>query len=89
AAGMYGHPAMFNPAAYPYMLPMMNSAPHTPVSNAMSNNYLQQQQQLVQQQGSQQDQQQSTDNDAQAHASPRVTISEAHSPSSIGQVEVQ
>ncbi|CAG8593639.1 12323_t:CDS:2 [Acaulospora morrowiae] len=88
AAGMYGHPAMFNPAAYPYMLPMISSAPPTPVGNTMSTNYLQQQQ-LVQQQSSQDQQSQSAGSDAQAHTSPRVTISEANSPSSIGQVEVQ
>ncbi|CAG8676189.1 7752_t:CDS:2 [Dentiscutata erythropus] len=37
AAGMYGHPAMFNPAAYPYMLaasgaippPIVGTTPHT------------------------------------------------------------
>ncbi|KAF0366917.1 pumilio domain protein C56F2 [Gigaspora margarita] len=62
AAGMYGHPAMFNPAAYPYMLaasgaippPIVGTTPHTQVSSSMPNNqmlaFLQQQQQLLQQQ---------------------------------------
>ncbi|CAG8710757.1 3709_t:CDS:2 [Gigaspora margarita] len=76
AAGMYGHPAMFNPAAYPYMLaasgaippPIVGTTPHTQPQEQRSP---------------------SVGSDAQAHTSPQGVISESLSPSSIGHVEVQ
>ncbi|KAG9293576.1 hypothetical protein G9A89_005579 [Geosiphon pyriformis] len=60
AAGMYGHPAMFSPAAYPYMFaasggippPILNAGPPTPVNTTITNPqmlaFFQQQQQMLQ-----------------------------------------
>ncbi|CAG8465443.1 5722_t:CDS:2 [Paraglomus occultum] len=75
AAGMYGHPAMFNAAAYPYMLaasgaippPMLNTTPPPPVNISSSGN------------------------DAQAQSSPETAMVNASPPplsrSSDGQVQ--